>query len=121
GSAMPPLLLALVFARMPKAKMPFFARPIVKGIADRARASFIAPQLELHLDFLERELERRDWFAGDDFSAADIQMSFPLEGFAVRGGLENSRPRLWSFLERIHARPAYQKALAAGGPYELLS
>src|SRR5260221_3886217 len=118
---MPPLLLALVFARMPSAPMPFFMRRVVRGISERARRSFIEPQLKLHMDFMESELAKAAWFAGDEFSAADIQMSFPIEAMASRGGLSASRPKLWQYLSRIHERPAYQRALTAGGPYELLT
>ena len=90
------------------------------GTAERLRERFVAPQIERHLDFLENELADRDWFAGPDFSAADVQMSFPLEAAAARAGLDARRPRLAAWLARIHARPAYQRALARGGPYELL-
>jgi glutathione S-transferase len=121
GSAMPPLLLKLVFDRVESAPMPFFIRPIARAIAGRAKSGFIAPQITLHLDFMEEELSKRPWFAGSDFTAADIQMSFPLEAAAARGGLDATRPKLTAFLERIHARPAYQRALQQGGPYELLS
>ena len=120
GSAMTPLLLALVFSRVPKAPMPFFIKPVARGIADGAMKSFIAPQIKLHLDYMEGELAKSPWFAGNDFSAADIQMSFPLEAAAARGGLDTARQHLHAFLERIHARPAYQRALAKGGRYELL-
>ncbi len=120
GSAMPPLLLKLVFSRIETAPMPFVVRPIARAIARRARTSFIEPQIALHLDFMERALDEHVWFAGSDFTAADIQMSFPLEAAAARGGLDSSRPRLKAFLDRIHARPAYQRALERGGPYELL-
>ena len=121
GSAMPPLLLKLVFDQIEKAKMPFFARPIAKGIAAKAKAAFILPNIRSHLDFMEAELGKSEWFAGTDFSGADIQMSFPVEAAAVRGGLDAKRPRLMAYLERIHARPAYQRALERGGPYGLLS
>ncbi len=120
GSAMPLLLLALVAARIPQGPMPFFARPIARRIADRLRSSFVEPQLKLHLDFLEGELAKSSWFAGEDFTAADIQMSFPLEAAAARGGLDASRPRLMAYLDRIHVRPAYRRALERGGKYELL-
>jgi glutathione S-transferase len=120
GSAMTPLLLALIFGRLPKAPMPFFVKPVAKGIADGAMKSFIRPQINNHLDYIEGELGKSEWFAGDTFSAADIQMSFPLEAAASRGGLDQSRPKAMAFLARIHARPAYKKALEAGGPYELL-
>ena len=79
------------------------------------------PNIKTHLDFMEAELGKSEWFAGDDFSAADIQMSFPVEAAAARGGLDATRPRLMAYLERIHARPAYQRALERGGPYGLLS
>jgi glutathione S-transferase len=120
GSLMPPLLLKLVFDRVESAPMPFFVRPIARGIAGRAKSSFIGPQIALHLDYVEGELGRSPWFAGDEFTAADIQMSFPLEAAAARGGLDARRQRTTAFLERIHARPAYQRALERGGPYELL-
>ncbi len=120
GSMMPPLLMKLIFDRVEKAKMPFFARPIAKGIAGKVKASFVLPNIERHLDYLEAELKARDWFAGSAFSAADIQMSFPLEAAQARGGLNASRPRLMDFLARIHARPAYQRALEKGGPFEIL-
>lgn len=120
GSAMPPLLMSLVFSRIPKQPMPFFARPIAKAIADKALGTFIAPQLNQHRAFLESELEDRDWFAGAEFTAADIQMSFPVEAFAARGGLGGKQSHLSDWLARIHARPAYQRALTRGGPYELM-
>jgi len=120
GSAMPPLLLQLVFNRLETAPMPFFVRPIAKQIAGRAKSGFIGPQINLHLDYLEQELGKAQWFAGNEFTAADVQMSFPLEAATARGGLGPSRPKLTAFLDRIHARPAYGRALEKGGPYELL-
>jgi glutathione S-transferase len=119
GSLMPPLLLKLVFNRIETGPMPFFVRPVARGIARRVKGTFIEPQIVRHLDYLEAELGKHAWFAGGDFSAADIQMSFPLEAAAARGGLDATRPKLMSFLERIHARPAYRRALEAGGPYAL--
>ncbi len=120
GSAMPPLLMKLIFDRIEIAPMPFFIKPIAKGIAGKVKAGYIMPQLKNHLDFLEAELAKRPWFAGAEFTAADIQMSFPLEGAAARGGLAADRPRLMDFLQRIHAREAYQRALQRGGPYALM-
>jgi glutathione S-transferase len=120
GSAMPPLLMKLVFDKVRTAPVPFFIKPVVKGIADKVTKSFIAPNISSQLAFMEAELAQRSWFAGDQFSAADIQMSFPLEAAASRGGLDQRYPKLTDFLARIHARPAYQRALEAGGPYELM-
>jgi glutathione S-transferase len=119
GSAMPPLLLKLVFNRL-AGPMPALLRPVVRRIAARVRRGFVDPQITTHLNFLEGELARSAWFAGDAFTAADIQMSFPLEAAAARGGLDATRPKLWAFLERIQARPAYRRALDKGGRYELL-
>jgi len=121
GSAMPPLLLKLVFDRLDSPAVPFLVRPISRAIAQKVMKTFIRPQIETHLDFLEGELKSRPWFAGKEFSAADIQMSFPLEAAAGRAGLNQSRPKLMDFLKRIHARPAYQRALERGGPYEIMS
>jgi len=120
GSAMPPLLLKLIFLRLAKGPMPFFVRPIVRMIAKGMQDRFIDPQLKLHTGYWESELSKHTWFAGAEFTAADIQMSFPVEAAAARLGIATTHPRLKSFLERIHARPAYQRALEAGGPFELL-
>ena len=120
GSAMPPLLFKLVFDRIETAPMPFFIRPVAKAIVGRARTTFIEPNIKLHLDYIESELAKSPWFAGNEFTAADIQMSFPLEAAAARAGLDATRPKSMAFLERIHARPAYQRAVQKGGPYELL-
>lgn len=120
GTAQPPLLLKLLFDRIETAPMPFFARPIARTIAQRAKHAYILPNIERNLDFMEGELASRDWFAGGEFSAADVQMSFPLEACAVRGGLDARRPRLMAFLERIHARPAFRRAIDKGGAYGLL-
>jgi glutathione S-transferase len=119
GSAMAPLLLKLVFDRVERAPMPFFVRPVARGIANGARRSFIEPQIRSQLDFVEGELARSPWFAGSEITAADVQMSFPLEAAAARGGLDASRPHLMGFLERIHARPAYRRALQKGGSFEV--
>jgi len=120
GSLMSPLLMKLVFDQVEKAPMPFFAKPIAKAIAAKVKAAFVSPNIARHLDYLEAELKHADWFAGKEFSAADVQMSFPLEAAAARAGLDNSRPRLMDWLQRIHARPAYHRALEKGGPFEIL-
>ena len=118
GSLMPPLLLKLVFDEV-ETKAPLIVRPIAKAISATVKARFITPNLTQHLDFLEAELARSPWFAGKAFSAADVQMSFPVEAAAVRTGLAD-RPNLAGFLARLHARPAYQRALQQGGPFDLL-
>ena len=119
GSAMPPLLLKLVFDKVRSAPMPFFIKPIAKGIADKVMSSFVSPNIRQQLAFMEAELSGRPWFTGNDFSAADIQMSFPLEAAAARAGLDATYPKLTDWLARIHARPAYQRALQVGGPYSV--
>jgi len=120
GSAMPPLLLKLVALRIASAPMPFFAKPIARKISSTLQSSFIDPQLKLHLGYINQELGATGWFVGNDFTAADVQMSFPLEAATARGGMEGQIPAVVDFLKRIHARPAYQRALERGGKYELL-
>jgi glutathione S-transferase len=120
GTAMPPLLMKLVFGRMKRAPMPFFVRPVARAIADRALNWIVEPNLARHLAYMEAELGKSEWFAGDAFSAADVQMSFSLEASAARGGLdEKSAPRLHAFLQKVQARPAYKRALERGGKYQL--
>ena len=103
GSMMPPLLLKLVLARIP--------------VLGKSATKRIQPMIDVHLDFVEAELAKRAWFAGDVMTAADVMMSFSLEAARSRGGLDESRPATIAWLEKVHARPAYQAALAAGGPY----
>jgi glutathione S-transferase len=116
GSAMTPLLLKLVFTALP-ARAPGLLRGLVKGIANGALKGFVEPQLKTHVDYWDAELAKSPWFAGTDFTAADIMMSFPLEAGAARAGAA-SRPHVKAFLDRIHARPAYREALKRGGPYD---
>ena len=117
GSAMPPLLLKLVFDRVEKSPAPWPISAVARRIAGTVTQSFIGPQLKRHLDYMEAELGTHTWFAGEQFSAADVQMSFPLEAAASRAGLNAGRPRLMAVLDRIHARGAYGRALERGGPY----
>jgi glutathione S-transferase len=118
GSAMPPLLLKLIALRIASAPMPFFAKPIARKIAGTLQSSFVDPQLKLHLGYIEEQLSKSTWFAGDEFSAADVQMSFPLEAATARGGMR--LPAVTAFLQRIHARAAYRRALERGGLYGVL-
>lgn len=120
GSAMPPLLLKLVFEKMKTGPVPFFVRPIVRGIADKVMTMFVDPQLKMHVEYMESALAKHAWFAGDAFSAADIQMSFPVEAAATRAAAGVAKPNIDRFLETIHARPAYRRALERGGPFEIL-
>ena len=113
GSLMPPLLLTLIFSEIEK-KAPWPVRPIAKAISGQVHKAFITPQLKLHLDYVEAHLAKNEWFSGE-FSAADVQMSFPLEAAQLRGGL--GRPAITAWLKKIHAREAYQTALKKGGPY----
>jgi len=115
---MPPLLLKLLFTLMPK-RAPALLRPLVRKVSNQALTALVNPQLRQHMAYWEDELGRSEWFAGDAFTAADIQMSFPLEAAAARAGLDQGHPRAMAFLERIHARPAYNRALEKGGPYTL--
>lgn len=117
GSLMPPLLLRLVFEKVKTSPMPFFARPIAKQIADKTNSRFIGPQIKTHLDYIEAHLGKQAWFAGDQLSGADIQMSFPLEASVARGLVDASYPRIQAYVKRVQERPAYQRALQRGGEY----
>ena len=119
GSAMPPLVMKLVLGRMAKSS-PLLLRPVARAIAGRVMDGFVQPNISRQLDYMEAELSRTSWFAGNEFTAADIQMSFPLEAASARGGLDEKKPRLMEFLNRIHGREAYRAALERGGEFKLL-
>ncbi len=116
GSAMTPLLLKLVFTRLPM-NAPGLLRGLVKSISDKANARLVDPQIATHLDYWDSELSKSEWFAGNQFTAADIMMSFPLEAAAARANAK-SKPMVKAFLDRIHERTAYLAALKKGGPYD---
>ena len=118
GTAMPYLVMKLVFNRIEKGPMPFYARPVARRIVGRVKGGFIDPNLERIVAYIESELGRADWFAGEVFTAADIQMSMPVTAATARVG---ARPAMARFLERIHARPAYQRAIAKGGELSILA
>ncbi|WP_020406129.1 glutathione S-transferase family protein [Hahella ganghwensis] len=117
GSLMPPLLLRLVFEKIKTNPVPFFVKPIVRKIADETTRQFIGPQIKIHFDYVEAYLEQHEWMAGATITGADIQMSFPLEASVARG-VAAGYPNIRQYVERFQARPAYQRALAAGGDYD---
>ena len=91
GSLMPLLLLKLVFMKIPE-RVPWPMRPVARLISSGADRALIGPQVANHFEFLESELADRDWFAGPDFTAADVQMSFPLEAANARVGFAGKLP-----------------------------
>jgi len=118
GSLMPPLLLRLVFEKIKSTKMPFFIKPIAKGISDKVLGSFVTPNIKANLKFIEDYLQAKSWFVGESLSGADIQMSFPLEACVARDiATESNHPNIVAFVKRLQARPAYQRALQQAGDY----
>lgn len=116
GSAMPFLVMKLVFDEMPK-QSPFFLRPLLRAISGKVGSAFLNPNLATQVRFWEDSLANAPWFAGAELTGADIMMSFPIEAANTRGLLKGNYPRLNAFLAAIHARPAWQRALERGGPY----
>ncbi len=119
GTMMPLLVMSLIFNRVEQA--PLLIRPIAKAISRQVKSAYLGPNLTANLDYLEAELGQHEWFAGNEFSAADIQMSFPLEAAAARVARDQNRPAIGRFIERIREREAYQRAMEKGGPYEFLT
>lgn len=121
GSLTPPLLVSLIMAQIENAPVPFFLRPVVRRIAGTVNDRYTQAEVERLLAFVEAHLAEHTWFAGDALSGADVQMSYPLEAAVSRGFVGAAHPKITAWLARIHARPAYQRALERGGPYGLLS
>jgi glutathione S-transferase len=121
GTFAPLMLLSLVLGRIETAPMPFFAKPIAKGIAGKVRDNYLSANVKRNLDYMEPTLSESTWFCGDELTAADVQMSFAVEAAEVRTNLSEDYPKLAAFLERVRARPAYKRALDKGGHYELHS
>ncbi len=117
GSLMPQMLLKLIFDKIKTAPMPFFVKPIAKGIANKVMDGYVGPNINNNMDFIENHLKENKWFAGDKLSGADIQMSFPLEA-AMASNKSGGYPAIANYVDKIHARDAYKKALEIGGPYD---
>lgn len=118
GSLMPLLVMKLIFGRLGKPPMPWLIRPIAGAIGKGVQQNYIDKQLATHAAYIEDHLTKNAWFAGETFSAADIQMSFPIEALASRFPTDKT-PHLKQWLAKIQARPAYQQALKQGGPYQI--
>ena len=116
GPAVSPLLVKLITTGVRKAPLPFFIKPIAKGVADKIDDNFTNQELSAHFGWIEQALSEREYFAGGDFTAADIQMSYPVQGSFVRGEELPERPATRAWLSRVQSRPAYQRALERGGP-----
>ena len=116
GSLMNWLVMKLVFMTIPKQPMPFFVRPIARTLCGNVQAKLIDPNLTTALAFINDHLGRNTWFAGDAISIADFQMSFAVEAALSRTDAAAPHPHLKAYLQRMQARPAYQRGIAKGGP-----
>lgn len=114
GSVMPPLLVQLVLGRVRAAPLPFFVKPVARGIVDKVEAAFTGPELLLHRSHLEAVLSEHPYFVGEEFTAADIQMSYAVQALLSRGPA-GEQPYTRAWLERVHQRPAYVRAVERGG------
>ncbi len=120
GTFAPLMIISLIMGRIETAPMPFFAKPIAKGIVAKVRDGYLGQNIKRNLDFMEATLANSTWFCGDAMTAADIQMSFAIEAAQVRTNLATDYPNLRALLERMHSLPTYQAALEKGGPFELM-
>ncbi|WP_206485949.1 glutathione S-transferase [Thalassotalea sp. G2M2-11] len=118
GSLMPQLLLKLAFEKVSKKPMPFFVRSIAKGLTKKVMDGYVGPNIESNMKFIEEHLKAHEWFAGDQLSGADIQMSFPLEACVAKGLDSTMYPHIYAYVKKIHARSAYKRALEVGGSYD---
>lgn len=116
GSLMNWLVMQLVFDSIPRQPMPFFVRPVARALCAGVQQKLIQPNVQAALAFMENHLAQHRWFAGEHLSLADFQMSFAVEAALARGAAASAWPHLHAYLQRIQARPAYQQALAKGGP-----
>ncbi len=116
GSLMNWLVMKLVFASIPKQPMPFFVRPVAKALCATVQSKLIDPNVDTALDFMEDHLATHHWFAGEHITMADFQMSFAVEAALARANPGKPRPHLQAYLQRMQARPAYQRGIAKGGP-----
>ena len=118
GSLMPLLVMSLVFRKIDESKMPFFAKPIARAITTRIRKSYLHPQLERNLLFVDKQLDGKTWFLGEQLSGADVMMSFPLQAALTRTTLH--LPNIAAYVKSLEKDEAYRRVEARLGKLELL-
>jgi len=119
GSVMPYLVVGLLTTRM-RTNAPILIRPIAKGIAGQIRDRYVKPNLKALVSHMEKTLSQQEWFAGPAFTAADIQMAYPIEAIEARAGYVGDMPNLKAFAEKVRQRPAYQRAVERTGGFAIL-
>jgi glutathione S-transferase len=118
GSLMPPLLMRMLFEKVKSSPMPFFIKPVAKMIADKVLTTFVNPEITLNMSFVDQYLSTHTWFAGENLSGADFQMSFPLEASVAAGAIVNKYPNIHAYVKRFQECDTYLKALEKGGDYD---
>ena len=104
GSAMLPFMLGLYLGRLGDAAAPLLPR--------------LSTEVHNHLGYISGSLGEHEYLVGDTFTAADIQVSFVLEAAQLNNALVRY-PNLGTYLQRMRTRPAHQRALVRGGPFDL--
>ena len=117
GSFMPLLLDSLIFKRMVR-KVPFIIRPIIRFVVDKVKTNYLDARLEKVLTHVEKTLGSSTWFAGEQFTAADIVMGYCMDVAAVRVGMDCRYPNAHRFIKQMRSRPAFKRAMQKNGPFE---
>ncbi|WP_105636266.1 glutathione S-transferase family protein [Cronobacter dublinensis] len=118
GSLMPLLLMKLVFGSLGKKPVPIGLRTLGRALGQGVQKAWLNKQIATHTRFIEDHLTQHPWFAGQSFSMADIQMSFPIIALLARSDASEFR-QLRAWLNNLQARPAWQRAIEKGGPLEI--
>lgn len=115
-----PLLTTTFVLNVMVSRAPFFVRPIIGGAVETLNKAFFQPRLTSLLGEIEKQLSKTTWFAGEELTAADIVMGYSMEVAALRAGMEKNYPNAKRFLDAMHARPAYKRAVEKDGKYNPL-
>jgi glutathione S-transferase len=116
GSAMTPLLLKLIFTQIPNSA-PGLMRGLLRSVMSKVQERVSDPQVLLHINYWDEELSKSQWFAGNEFTAADIMMVFPIS-YAIRMNVADPAkyPNIAAWQTKVEARPAFQRMLAKARP-----
>lgn len=119
GSVMS-LLTLVLFLNLMDTRPPFVIRPFIKAVTSKVRSSYVTPNLEKTLAYIEEELGKSKWFAGDEFSAADIMMGYDMYALRSRGGLDDNYPNCQRWIKQMEERPAFKRAMEKNGPFDIM-
>ncbi len=96
--------------RVLESRSPWPISKLLSAVFGQARKAFTGPRNAIMLAKIESDLGAAPWFGGDEVTAADITMSYPMESLRDREELGEAHPNAMAWFKRVEALPSYKSA-----------